>query len=173
MVVRKKSSTLRATPRSAPTAARRKSAPTRPAPHQNHLLDALSSGDYERVASHLELLPMNLGDVLYESGAQLRHVYFPTTSIISLLYVMADGASAEIGRAPKISVRQGDDGLELQSAVRLSHLADLRDARHLRIALAAVIEDHNGRLSHWGLRHAPGKPDFHHPHGFALEVARA
>jgi len=80
---------------------------------------------------------------------------------------------AEISRAPKISVRRGDDGLELQSAVRLGHLADLRDARHLRIALAAVIEDENGRLSYWGLRHPPGKPDFHHPNGFALEVAPA
>ena len=80
---------------------------------------------------------------------------------------------AEIGRAPKISVRRGDDGLELQSAVRVGYLADLRDARHLRIALAAVIEDENGRLSYWGLRHPPGKPDFHHSNGFALEVARS
>jgi hypothetical protein len=79
---------------------------------------------------------------------------------------------AEIGRAPEISVRLGDDGLELQSAARLGHLADLRDARHLRIALAAVIEDENGRLSYWGLRHPPGKPDFHHPNAFALEVTR-
>ena len=80
---------------------------------------------------------------------------------------------AEIGRAPEISVRRGGDGLELQSAVRLGDLADLRDARHLRIALAAVIEDDNGRLSYWGLRHPPGKPDFHHPNGFALEVVRS
>jgi CRP-like cAMP-binding protein len=65
-------------------------------PHQNHLLGALPPGDYERVAAHLELMPMNLGDVLYESGAELRYVYFPTTCIISLLYVMEDGASAEI-----------------------------------------------------------------------------
>src|SRR6202521_1317430 len=80
---------------------------------------------------------------------------------------------AEIGRAPEISLRRGDDGLELKAAVRLGHLADLGDVRHLRIALAAVIEDDNGRLSYWGLRHAPGKPDFHHPNGFALEVARS
>jgi hypothetical protein len=80
---------------------------------------------------------------------------------------------AEIGRAPAISVRRRDDGLELQSTVRLGHLADLCDARHLRIALAAVIEGKNGSLSYWGLRHPPGKPDFHHPHGFALEVARS
>ena len=65
-------------------------------PHQNHLLDALPADDYRRVASHLELIPMNLGDVLYESGAKLQYVYFPTTCIISLLYVMEDGASAEI-----------------------------------------------------------------------------
>jgi CRP-like cAMP-binding protein len=65
-------------------------------PHQNHLLEALPTGDYERLAPHLELIPMGLGDVIYESGSQLRYVYFPTTCIISLLYVMEDGASAEI-----------------------------------------------------------------------------
>ena len=65
-------------------------------PHQNHLLDALPRSDYERITSHLELVPLALGDVLYESGSKLRYVYFPTTCIISLLYVMEDGASAEI-----------------------------------------------------------------------------
>jgi hypothetical protein len=80
---------------------------------------------------------------------------------------------AEIDRAPEISVRRGDDGLELEATVRLGHLADLRDAHHLRIALAAVIEEENGRLSYWGLRHPPGKPDFHHPNAFALEVVRS
>jgi len=77
---------------------------------------------------------------------------------------------AEIGRAPEISVQRGDDGLELQSVVRLGYLGELRAARRLRIALAAVIEDESGRLSYWGLRHPPGKPDFHHLNGFALEV---
>jgi CRP-like cAMP-binding protein len=65
-------------------------------PHQNHLLAALPASDFQRLASHLELVPMKLGEVLYESGVQLRYVYFPTTSILSLLYVMEDGASAEI-----------------------------------------------------------------------------
>jgi len=65
-------------------------------PHQNHLLAALPTSDFQRLASHLELVPMKLGEVLYESGVQLRYVYFPTTSILSLLYVMEDGASAEI-----------------------------------------------------------------------------
>ena len=80
-------------------------------------------------------------------------------------------SSAEIGRAPEISVRRSDDGLVLESAVRLRDLVDLPDVRQLRIALAAVIEDNDGRLSYWGLRHPPGKPDFHHPNGFALELA--
>jgi len=68
----------------------------RHSPHQNHLLDALPSNDYERLEPHLEVIPMRLGDVLYEPGVRLRHVYFPSTSIVSLLYVMEDGASAEI-----------------------------------------------------------------------------
>jgi hypothetical protein len=78
----------------------------------------------------------------------------------------------EITQAPQISVRRSDDGLELESAVRIGQLADL-DVRHLRVALAAVIEDEDGGLSYWGLRHPPGGPDFHHPDGFALEVARS
>jgi CRP-like cAMP-binding protein len=65
-------------------------------PRRNCLLAALPKSDYERLLPHLELIPMGLGDVLYESGSQLCHVYFPTTSIVSLLYVMEDGASAEI-----------------------------------------------------------------------------
>ncbi|MEC5399544.1 Crp/Fnr family transcriptional regulator [Uliginosibacterium sp. H1] len=65
-------------------------------PRQNHLLAALPAVECERLFPLLELVPMNLGDVLYESGAQMRHVYFPTTAIVSLLYVMEDGASAEI-----------------------------------------------------------------------------
>jgi CRP-like cAMP-binding protein len=65
-------------------------------PHLNHLLDALLKVDYDRLFPHLELVEMPLGEVLCESGDQLQHVYFPTTSIVSLLYVMEDGASAEI-----------------------------------------------------------------------------
>jgi CRP-like cAMP-binding protein len=65
-------------------------------PQQNHLLAALPSDERERLYPHLELVPMPLGKVLYESGDRLRYVYFPTDSIVSLLYVMEDGASAEI-----------------------------------------------------------------------------
>ena len=65
-------------------------------PQRNLLLEALPRSDFGRLAPHLELIPLRLGDVLYESGVRLRHVYYPTTSILSLLYVMEDGASAEI-----------------------------------------------------------------------------
>ena len=65
-------------------------------PRQNHLLDALLASEYDRLFPNLDLVTLPLGEVLYESGEQLNHVYFPTTAIISLLYVMEDGASAEI-----------------------------------------------------------------------------
>jgi len=65
-------------------------------PRQNRLLDALPDAEWERWLPHLEAIEMPLGKVLYEPGVRLTHVYFPTTSIVSLLYVMEDGASAEI-----------------------------------------------------------------------------
>ena len=65
-------------------------------PKQNHLLDALPNADYERILPQLEFIAMPLGQALYESGGKLQHVYFPTTSIVSLLYVLENGASAEI-----------------------------------------------------------------------------
>jgi CRP-like cAMP-binding protein len=65
-------------------------------PRQNHLLRALPPAEWERLSPHLELVEMTLGHVLYESGSVLRHVYFPTTSIVSMLYVMESGSSAEI-----------------------------------------------------------------------------
>jgi CRP-like cAMP-binding protein len=73
-------------------------------PKQNHLLAALPAEDYARLASHLELVEMPLGWALYETGGHLGYLYFPTTGIVSLLYVMEDGASAEIAIT-------GNDGL--------------------------------------------------------------
>ena len=73
-------------------------------PQQNLLLARLSAGVRERLYPHLRLVPMPLGKVLYESGDLLRHVYFPTDSIVSLLYVLDNGASAEISVV-------GNDGL--------------------------------------------------------------
>ena len=57
-------------------------------PNQNHLLAALPTAEFERLAPNLELVPMPLGEVLYESGGKLQHVYFPTTSIVSLHYLI-------------------------------------------------------------------------------------
>jgi CRP-like cAMP-binding protein len=63
---------------------------------QNYLLNALSRKIRERLYPHLELVKLSLGKVLYEPGDLLSHVYFPTDCIVSLLYAMEDGASAEI-----------------------------------------------------------------------------
>ena len=64
-------------------------------PNQNHLLAALPAAEFQRLAPHLEPVPMLLGDILYEPGTQMKHAYFPTTAIVSLHYVMESGASAE------------------------------------------------------------------------------
>ena len=70
--------------------------PAQHLPEQNYLLAALSPEERERVFPHLRLVAMPLGKVLYESGDELEYVYFPTDSIVSLLYVLESGASAEI-----------------------------------------------------------------------------
>ncbi len=62
---------------------------------QNHLLAALAAPDFQSFSENLELVPLPLGQMLYEPGTQLRHAYFPTTSIVSLHYVTESGASAE------------------------------------------------------------------------------
>jgi CRP-like cAMP-binding protein len=64
-------------------------------PNQNHLLAGLPTREFERVASYLELVPLRLGETLYKPGGQLQHAYFPTTAIVSLLYILKSGASAE------------------------------------------------------------------------------
>lgn len=73
-------------------------------PEQNHLIAALPAADYERLLPHLELIPLPLGLAVYESGRDQGYVYFPTNSIVSMLYVMEDGSSAEIAVV-------GNDGL--------------------------------------------------------------
>lgn len=65
-------------------------------PHQNHLLAALQPAEFDRLAPHLELVPLRLGDVLCESGDLVRHAHFPTTAILSMQYGLEDGASSEI-----------------------------------------------------------------------------
>jgi CRP-like cAMP-binding protein len=73
-------------------------------PTQNHLLAAIASDERERIFPHLQSIDLRLGEVLHEAGDTLSHVYFPTDSIVSLLYVLTGGESAEIAVA-------GDEGL--------------------------------------------------------------
>ena len=75
-----------------------------PAPTKNRLLGMLPREEYERILPHLGYVSFSLGEVVYESGGQMSYIYFPTTAIISLLYVMENGSSAEMGMA-------GNEGL--------------------------------------------------------------
>lgn len=70
----------------------------------NHLLAALPAVEFARIEVDLDAIELKLGEVIYESGEQLEYIYFPTTAIISLLYIMENGSTAEIGMA-------GNDGL--------------------------------------------------------------
>jgi CRP-like cAMP-binding protein len=72
-----------------------------PVPTNNRLLAALPPDEYERILPHLGPASFKLGEVVYESGAQMEHIYFPTTAIVSLLYLMENGSSAEMGMAGK------------------------------------------------------------------------
>ncbi len=72
--------------------------------------------------------------------------------------------------APNIAARSANDCLDLDATIHLDCLPVISQNRTLRVGLSAVIEDEKGTLSYWALRHPPGKPDFHHPDGLALEI---
>ncbi len=74
---------------------------------------------------------------------------------------------AEDTAAPAIAVARGQSGLTVDAAVCLT---PLRGSAPARLALAAVLEESGGSLSYWALEHPPGKPDFHHARGFALQI---
>lgn len=76
----------------------------------------------------------------------------------------------DVTEPPELDVRRFDDRLELDAPIRMSDLIAREGGRMLKLALTAVIEDDSGTLSYWALKHAPGKPDFHHPDGFVLEL---
>ena len=96
-------------------------------PSENHLLAALPDAEAERWLPQLERVDLPLGQVLYESGGTLSHVYFPTTAIISLLYVMESGASAEIAVVGNegivgISLFMGGDSTSSRAVVQSAGL---------------------------------------------------
>jgi hypothetical protein len=80
------------------------------------------------------------------------------------------GMSSPEVAPPEISVQRFDDRLSVDVALHVWDLIARRDAPRLELGLSAVIEEEDGRLSYWALKHAPDRPDFHFPGGFALEL---
>src|ERR1017187_4637156 len=122
-------------------------------PKQNHVLAALPADDYTRLLPDLELIPMPLGWALYESGGQMGYLYFPTTSIVSLLYVMADGASAEIA----ISGNDGLVGIALfmggETTPSRAVVQSAGDGYRLKSGVAKREFAMGGNLQHLALRY--------------------
>jgi CRP-like cAMP-binding protein len=122
-------------------------------PKQNHLLGALPAADYERLLSALEPISLPLGLVLYESGGILDYVYFPTDSIVSLLYVMVDGASAEIA----VTGREGLVGIALfmggETTPSRAVVQSAGQGYRLKAASLKKEFDNGGALQHLALRY--------------------
>jgi CRP-like cAMP-binding protein len=124
-----------------------------PEPTENHLLAALPDVEWQRWQPQLERVEMPLGQVLYESGGTLSHVYFPTTAIVSLLYVMESGASAEIAVVGNegivgISLFMGGDSTSSRAVVQSAGLG-------LRLKAQIMKDDFNraGPVLHLLLRY--------------------
>ncbi len=120
---------------------------------QNHLLAALPAADYARLVPDLDLIPMPLGWAIYESGALQRHTYFPTDAIVSLLYVLADGDSAELG----VIGNDGVVGISLfMGGETTPSRAVVQSAGHGYRLKASVLKaefEHRGALHHLLLRY--------------------
>ena len=111
-------------------------------PKQNHLLDALLKAEFDRLSPNLELVELPLGKVMYEAGGLLQHVYFPTTSIISLLYVMENGAAAEIA----VVGNEGILGISLfMGGETTSSRAIVQSAGHAYCLQAQLLKDEFNR----------------------------
>ena len=124
-----------------------------PGPKSNRLLAALSAAELKRLRPHLEAVDMPLGHVVYESGRTLEHLYFPTTTLVSLLYVMENGASAEISVVGKdgvvgISLFMGGESTPSRAVVQSAGSALRLPARFLEIEFKR-----GGSLQHLLLRY--------------------
>ncbi len=122
-------------------------------PRQNQLLAALPPADYERLLPDLELVPLPLGWAVYEAGGKLSYVYFPTSSIVSLLYVMENGSSAEIA----VTGHDGLVGIALfMGGETTPSRAVVQSAGHGYRLKAAVLKkefEQGGALQHLALRY--------------------
>ena len=117
-------------------------------PRQNHLLAALPADEYGRLCTHLELLPMPLGLVLSESGIPMRYVYFPTTAIVSRLYVLEDGSTGEIA----VVGNEGLVGVSLimggETSPTMAIVQNGGQAYRLKAELLKQAFSHSSRLQH-------------------------
>jgi CRP-like cAMP-binding protein len=122
-------------------------------PRENRILNALPAKERERLFPHLKLVPMPLGMVLYEPGGMLRHIYFPTTCIVSLLYVMKDGASASMAvvgndGAIGVSLFMGGETTPSRAIVQSAGFAYRLTGKRLRLEF-----DLHGQTLHLLLRY--------------------
>lgn len=122
-------------------------------PNQNHLLAALPTKDFELLSPQLELVPLALGQMLYDPGTQMRHAYFPTTAIVSLHYVTETGASAETAGVGNegvvgISLFMGGDTTSSSAVVQTAGHAYRLDRHVLKTEF-----DRAGALQHLLLRY--------------------
>lgn len=122
-------------------------------PKKNRLLAAVPLAEWERLAPHLEPVDMPLGKVLHESGAVMHHVFFPLSAIVSLLYVMENGASAEIAVVGKegvigIALLMGGETMPSRAVVQSA-------GRGIRLKAQVIKEEFNrsGTLMHLLLRY--------------------
>ena len=122
-------------------------------PTENRLLAALPTEDYQRLLEHLEPLPLPLGWAVYESGSRMRHVFFPTEGIVSLLYVTENGASAEIA----IAGNEGLVGISLfmggESTPSHAVVQSAGHAYRLRAEILKREFERGGELQHSLLRY--------------------
>ncbi len=117
-------------------------------PLKNYLLASLPKEELERILPKLEPIPLKLGKVLYESGNKMEHAYFPTTSIVSLLYVMENGSTAEIGVIGNdgivgIALFMGGDTTPNRAVVQAAGLAFKMKAKDLKAEFALGGVFHN------------------------------
>ena len=122
-------------------------------PKQNHLIAALPAADYKRLLPELEHVPLALGQALYESGSGQAYVYFPTDSIVSLLYVMQNGSSAEIA----VVGSEGVVGIALfmggETTPSRAVVQSAGSAYRLRHSLLKIEFERGGTLQHLLLRY--------------------
>lgn len=128
-------------------------------PLRNHLLAALPEHEYARLSAHLERVWLSPGEVLHESGRPLQHVYFPTTAIMSMLYVMEDGAAAEIAAIGNegmvgIALVMGGDTMRNRAVALCAGTAYRLNSRLLMTEINRTGGRRTGALQHLMLRYA-------------------